>query len=362
MNRLTFRDGLLWLKSGLRTLLIYPAGVLVMTLGVLSARMVLGPFSFATDALALTAMATLYPDMSGVTADEVRERTRLMLVIQSSGWAIPAGLIAWLFLVSGTFVVVPLTDGSGSGAAVLGTIGWTTLSYAFYFVCAMFTVFAVLSAARDGTGFRESGRAARKALFKAWRPLLVVYGIFIVLVQVLAFPLAWVVSSISAVTLEAVGLETVLQGAYAWPLLYVATALFLAMAAPLASVMENASVDVMPRLEGITVPKFLLGVFLLVGAAAGAMLYVTLLEKSRANSEIGPGIIGAGIVYGLIGLYAFVGAMDCLSGRAGWRKWPALVLLLIALAGGYSDVQGIGDGIHAEAAKALGDKPGKGED
>lgn len=355
MNRMAFLDGVLWLKAGMRTMLIYPAGVLVMTLGVLSARMVLGPFSFATDALALTAMATLYPDISGVTADEVRERQRLMLVVEASGWAIPAGLLAWLFLVSGGLVVLPFLDDSGSAHAVLGALAWTSLSYAFYFSCAMFTVFAVLSAARDGTRFRESGRAARRALVKAWRPLLLIYALFILLVQILAFPLAWGVSSLSRVSLDVMGLGAVQEGAYTWPLLYVATALFLAMAAPFSSVMESERVEVMPNLQGISVFKLLLGLFLLAGAAGGGMMYATLLETGSLGSADGPGRIGTGIVYGMIGLYAFIGAMDSFSGRAGWRKWIALVLLLVSLSGFYSEIQDVGANIHTKAAKELGD-------
>lgn len=351
MKCLTFSDGLHWVRAGGRTMLLYPAGVFVMTLGVLSARMFLGPFSFATDALALTAMATLFPDSSGVTADEVRERSRLLLVVEASGWGIPAGLAGWLFLMLGVPAVMPLLDDNGGAAAALVTLGWTALSYAFYYICAMFTVLAVLSAARDGTGFRASGRVARQALFRSWRPLVVIYLVYTVVTYGLTFLLAWFVSSLSAETVAQTGLAFVRDGAYAWPVLYAATALFLSMAAPFASAMDADPVEVMPVERGVSLLNFVLGAVLLTGAAGGAMLYAKFVDQSTFDDSS----LITGFILGLVGLFAFIGAMDCFAGRPGRRKWIALIVLWITLASCYVSIRSTGEAIQAQAAKELGD-------
>lgn len=351
MKRFTFADGLHWLRAGGRTMLLYPAGVFVMALGVLSARMLLGPFSFATDALALTAMATLFPDASGVTADEVRERSRLLLVIEASGWGIPAGLAGWLFLMLGVPAVMPLLDDDGGAAAAVVTLGWTALSYAFYYACSMFTVLAVLSAARDGTGFRQSGRAARQAMFRAWRPLVAIYLAYTIVTYGLTFLLAWVVSSLSAETLEQTGLAFVRDGAYAWPVLYAATALFLSMAAPFSSAMDAEPVEMMPAEQGVSLLHFVLGALLLSGAAAGAMLYAKFVDQST----LGDSSMTTGFMLGLVGLFAFIGAMDCFAGRPGRRKWIALIVLWITLASSYNDIRSTGEAMQARAAEELGD-------
>lgn len=324
----SFADGWKWLRAAHDVLLAYPAGILVLALGVLCARSLLGPFSFATDALALTAAATLFPEVSGVTADELRERTRLQLVAEASAWGIVAGICGWLFLALVAPAVSSLGDDHGSETAILLGVLWLPLSYVFYYFCAMFTVYAVLSAARDGTAFAASGRAAVRGIRRTWKPLLAIYLSF----AALAYPGVYVLARLSgSLPVRALGegvMSAIAGGAYAWPALFLATALFLALGPLLASLLDENPLPFQAPGQCISRTAFVLGCLMIAGAAGGGLVYGNLSGTMLSNSQI----LFTGIIVGAIGLGAYVGALDFFAGRAGGRRWVALAILLGGLA------------------------------